>query len=403
MKIGIIKEGKTPPDERVPLSPKQCKEIKEKYDNINLVVQKSNIRRFKDQDYADCGLELVDTVDDCDVLIGVKEVPINQLIANKKYFYFSHTTKKQPYNRELLKTMLDKNITMVDYEGLTNEKGTRLIGFGKYAGIVGAYNSFYALGKRTGTFDLKRAYLCEDRAEMEREMDKITLPSNYKIIITGSGRVASGILEILEKLNLKKVSTQVFIKEDFNEAVFAQAQVNNYYKKSDGTDFTKSDVYNNPENFERDFMKFAKVADMYISGHFWDSNAPYIYTREDAKSDNFNIKIVGDISCDIDTAVASTIRPTTITDPLYGYHAQTETEVDFNADDAITVMVVDNLPCELPKDASADFGREFIDQILPHLIDDKENVIGRATICTNGDLTPDHEFLRDYVNGGVTA
>jgi len=403
MKIGVILEGKTPPDERVPLSPAQCKEIIDNYPNITLVVQKSNIRRFKDDEYASFGLTLVDSVADCDVLVGVKEVPINQLIANKKYFYFSHTTKKQPYNRNLLKAMLDKNITMVDYEGLTNEKGTRLIGFGKYAGIVGTYNTFYALGKKTGAFNLKRAYLCDDRAEMEGEMNKISLPTNYKIIITGGGRVASGILEILKKLNIKQVSPQAFIKEVFNEAVFAQAQVDDYYKKSDGTDFTRSEVYNNPENFERDFMKFAKVADMYISGHFWDSNAPYIYTREDAKSEDFNIQVVGDISCDIDTAVASTIRPSTITDPLYGYNAQTETEVDFDTEDAITVMVVDNLPCELPKDASADFGREFIDQILPHLFDDKENVIGRATICANGDLTPDHEFLRDYVNGEVTA
>ena len=399
MKIGIIKEGKTPPDERVPLSPEQCKEIKDNYSDINLVVQKSNIRRFKDEAYANCGIELVDSIDDCDVLIGVKEVPVDQLIANKQYFYFSHTTKKQPYNRLLLKTMLDKNITMVDYEGLTNERGTRLIGFGKYAGIVGAYNSFYALGKRTGAFDLKRAYQCEDRAEMEAEISKIKLPKNYKIVTTGGGRVASGIHEILNKVGIRQVSSSEFLENNFNEPVFTQAIVTDYYKKSDGSDSTKSDIYNNPQDFERDFMKFAKVSDMYISGHFWDSNAPYIYTREDAKSDDFNIKVVGDISCDIDTAVASTIRPTTIADPLYGYNAQTETEIDFNADNAITVMVVDNLPCELPKDASADFGREFIDKILPHLIDDKENVIGRATICANGDLTPDHEFLRDYVNG----
>lgn len=399
MKIGIIKEGKTPPDERVPLSPAQCKEITDKYPNINLVVQRSNIRRFKDDEYASFGTTLVDSVDDCDVLIGVKEVPVDQLIANKKYFYFSHTTKKQPYNRDLLKTMLDKNITMIDYEGLTNERGTRLIGFGKYAGIVGAYNSFYALGQRTGAFDLKRAYRCNDRAEMEAEMSKITLPKNYKIITSGGGRVASGILEILEKLNIRKVTTDAFINEDFNEPVYAQIQVDDYYKKHDGSTFKRSDVYNNPQDFERNFMKFAKVADMYISGHFWDSNAPYIYTREDAKSEDFNIKVVGDISCDIDTAVASTIRPSTIADPLYGYDPQTEKEIAFDAENAITVMVVDNLPCELPKDASADFGREFIDQILPHLLDDKENVIGRATICANGDLTPDHEFLRDYVNG----
>ena len=399
MKIGIIKEGKTPPDERVPLSPTQCKEINDKYPTINLVVQKSNIRRFKDDEYIKNGVTMVDKVDDCDVLIGVKEVPVDQLIANKKYFYFSHTTKQQPYNRELLKTMIAKNITMVDYEGLTNKQGSRLIGFGKYAGIVGAYNSFYALGKRTGSFDLKRAYLCEDRAEMEAELSKVILPNDYKIITTGGGRVASGIVEILEKLKIRKVTTSEFLNNTFNETVYAQAQVDDYYKKSDGSEFTRSDVYNHPQDFEGDFMKFAKVANMYISGHFWDSNAPYIYTREDAKSKDFNISVVGDISCDIDTAVASTIRPSTIADPLYGYNPQTEKEVAFDAENAITVMVVDNLPCELPKDASADFGREFIDHILPSLMDDKDNIIARATICANGDLTPDHEFLRDYVNG----
>ncbi|MGB0887284.1 MAG: NAD(P)-dependent oxidoreductase [Vicingaceae bacterium] len=399
MKIGVIKEGKTPPDERVPLSPEQCKEISEKYPEINLVVQKSNIRRFKDIEYANNGLSLVDNVDDCDVLLGVKEVPMDILIPNKTYFYFSHTTKKQPYNRELLQTMLAKNITMVDYEGLTNEKGTRLIGFGKYAGIVGAYNSFYTFGKQTGSFDLKRAYQCEDRAEMEAEMSKIKLPANYKIITTGGGRVASGITEILEKLKIKRVSPQEFLDNDFNEPVYTQAQVDNYYKKNDGTAYTREDIYNNPQDYERDFMKFAKVSDMYISGHFWDKNAPYIFTREDAKSPEFKIKTVGDVSCDIDTAVASTLRPSTIADPIYGYNPNTEKEVAFNAKNAITVMAVDNLPCELPKDASADFGREFIDKILPHLINDKENVIARATICANGDLTPDHEFLRDYVNG----
>jgi len=403
MKIGIIKEGKTPPDERVPLSPAQCKEITEKFPDVELVIQKSNIRRFKDTAYANKGLTLVDAVDDCDVLMGVKEVPMNQLIPNKKYFFFSHTTKKQPYNRDLLKTMLDKNITMVDYEGLTNERGTRLIGFGKYAGIVGCYNSFYAYGKQTKSFDLKRAYLCEDRAEMEAELTKIKLPKDFKIVTTGGGRVASGITEILNTIGIKKVTATEILNANFNEPVFAQLLVDDYYKKSDGTTYTRNDIYKNPQGFERDFMQFAQVADLYISGHFWDKNAPYIFTREDAKHPNFKIKTVGDVSCDIDTAVACTLRPSTISDPIYGYNPQTEKEVAFDDKDAITVMAVDNLPCELPKDASEDFGREFIDKVLPHLLNDKEGVIERATICKGGDLTPDHEFLRDYVNGEVIA
>lgn len=403
MKIGIIQEGKTPPDERVALSPEQCKEIAGKFPNIELVVQNSNVRRFKAEEYIQNGITMIDSVDDCDVLIGVKEVPINQLIENKTYFYFSHTTKQQPYNRDLLRAMIDKNITMVDYEGLTNTRGTRLIGFGKYAGIVGCYNSFYAYGKRTGSFDLKRAYQCEDRAEMENEFSKINLPNDYKIIITGGGRVAHGAMEILDKLNIKKVAAPDFVNITFNEPVYTQLLCDDYNKRIDGQEFTRQDFYKDPSGFESNFMKFAKVADMYISCHFWDAKSPFIFTREDAKSPNFNIKVIGDVSCDIDGPVASTLKPSTITDPIYGYDPANESETNFDKQNAITVMAVDNLPCELPKDASADFGREFIDNILPHLIDDKENVIARATICKCGNLTADHEFLRNYVNGTVNA
>jgi alanine dehydrogenase len=398
MKIGVIKEGKTPPDERVPLSPIQCKEIVEKFPSIQLVVQKSSVRRFQDEEYTQNGIKIVDSVEDCDILMGVKEVPIEQLIPHKTYFYFSHTTKKQPYNRNLLKAMLAKNITMVDYEGLTNSKGLRLIGFGKYAGIVGCYNTFYAYGKKTGTYDLKRAYQCFDRAEMEAELHKIKLPANYKIVITGGGRVAHGTIEILEKIRIKQVSPNEILNNSFNEPVFAQLMADDYNKRIDGKDFIRRDFYQDPTPFKSDFMRFAKIADMYISCHFWSSKSPFIFTREDAKSPDFNIKIVGDVSCDIDGPVACTLRASTIKEPLYGYCPDTESEVDFNAKNAITVMAVDNLPCELPKDASADFGREFIDKVLPHLINDSENVIERATICKNGDLTARYEFLRDYVN-----
>lgn len=403
MKIGIIKEGKTPPDERVPLSPAQCKEIVEKFPSIELVVQKSDVRRIKASEYENIGIKMTDSVDDCDILLGVKEVPIHQLIPNKTYFFFSHTTKKQAYNRDLLKAMLDKNITMVDYEGLTNEKGVRLIGFGKYAGIVGCYNSFYAYGKRTNNYDLKRAYQCEDKAEMENELNKIILPSDYKIVITGGGRVATGAMEILSKMNIEKVSPSDFLNKNYNHPIYTQLHVNDYNKRRDNSLFNRPEFYSDPSNYVSDFMRFAKVAKMYIACHFWDSKAPYIFTREDMKSPEFNIKVVGDISCDIDGPVACTIRPSTVAEPFYRYNPTSESESNFDDEDGITVMAVDNLPCELPKDASAEFGREFIDKVLPHLIDDKEGVIKRATICKDGGLTTKYEYLRDYVNGKITA
>ena len=403
MKIALIKEGKTPPDERVPMSPNQCKELKEKFPSINLVVQNSDVRRFKAEEFKANGIELVDSVDDCDVLLGIKEVPINQLVSTKTYFFFSHTIKKQPYNRNLLRAMLAKNITMVDYEALTNENGTRLIGFGKYAGIVGCYNTFYAYGKRTKTYNLKRAFQCEDRVEMEGELSKVILPNNFKIVLTGTGRVSKGAQEILKKLNLKKVSPKSMLIESFNEPVYAVIEVEHYHKRKDGAAFIKQAFYDDPTPFMSTFMKFAKVADMYIACHFWDAKAPFLFTKEDAKSPDFKIKFVGDISCDIDGPIACTIRPSTVEDPFYRYNPVTESETNKTDDNGITVMAIDNLPCELPKDASAEFGREFIDIVLPYLINDNEGVIERATICRDGNLTPKYEYLRDYVNGEIIA
>lgn len=399
MKIGIIKEGKTPSDERVPLSPQQCKEVNEKMPSLEVVVQKSDVRRFKDEEYAQLGITLVDDVVDCDVLMGVKEVPIPQLIPNKTYFYFSHTIKKQPYNRGLLQEMMRKNIRMIDYEAITDESGRRLIGFGRYAGVVGAYNTFYAYGMRTNTYELKRAYLCDDRKEMEGELKKVSLPNNYKIVITGGGRVAGGIEEILNVLNISKVTPDEFLTQTFEHPVYTQLGVTDYNQRKDGKPFTNADFFEHPTEFNSHFFRFAKVADMYISGHFWDEESPFIFTREDAKSPKFNIKVVGDVSCDIDGPVACTLRPSTIKSPLYGYHAITEKETDFNQEDTITVMAVDNLPCELPKDASEDFGRELIENVLPYLINDDRKILQNATICENGDLTPPYEYLRDYVGG----
>lgn len=403
IKIGLIKEGKTPPDERVPFSPSQCKFINDNYSDLKVVVQKSAVRRYKNSSYHQQGIELVDNVDDCDILMGIKEVPLTDLIANKTYFFFSHTIKKQPYNRKLLVEVLKKNISMVDYETLVDKNNFRLLGFGRYAGIVGCYNTFYTYGKKTGLFELKRAFLCHDKAEMIEELTKVKLPKNYKIVITGGGRVANGIIEILDLLPIKKVTPDEFISSTFDQPVYAQLFPKDYNKRIDNKSFKKEEFFADPTGFESNFMKYAKVADMYMSGHFWAKGAPFIFSREDAKSPEFNIKIVGDISCDVDGPVACTLRSTKISDPIYGYNPITESEVNYTDSNTITVMAVDNLPCELPKDASKDFGKDLINKVIPHLINDSENIIERATICKNGNLMPRFEYLRDYVNGEVNA
>lgn len=401
IKIGVIREGKVPPDKRVPLSPEQCAWIQKKYPQVELRVQKSEIRKFTDQEYQNSGVSVVDNVADCDVLLGVKEVPINELIPGKKYLFFSHTFKKQPYNRGLLRAILEKEIQLIDWEVITNENGQRLIAFGRYAGIVGAYNAFVTYGKKSGAYNLKPAHECEDRKDMEAQLEHVKLPSDFKIVLTGSGRVGGGAIETISCLNLKEVSPEDFLEKNFNEPIYTVLNIDDYNKTVDGTPFDKSAFYQDPsQNFESDFLKYAKVADMYVACHYWDSKAPFIFTREDAKHPDWNIKVVADISCDIDCAVACTIRPSTIANPIYGYNPHTEQEDEYEKEDVIAVMAVDNLPCELPKDASVDFGKMFIEHVLePLLGNDPTGIIERASETKNGKLTPRFSYLESYVAG----
>jgi hypothetical protein len=293
--------------------------------------------------------------------------------------------------------MLSLNIRMIDYEVLTNEKSKRLIGFGRYAGIVGCYNGFLAYGKRTSSFSLKPAHLCEDRKEMEIELRKIQLEP-IKIILTGSGRVGNGILELINIIGIRQVSPNEFLNKSFDEPVFVHLNTLDYNKRIDGSASSKSDFYTNPGSYQSDFLKFAKTAEMFVAGHYYAAGSPFLFTREDAKSKEFKIRTVADVSCDINGPVACTIQPSTIQNPIYGYNPFTELIDDYAKPDVIAVMAVDNLPCELPKDSSIDFGAELIKHILPCLLStDPHKVIERATICENGKLTEQFSYLESYV------
>jgi len=401
MKFGIIREGKNPPDKRVPLTPHQCKSLMESYSSLEIIVQPSPIRAYTDDEYAEQGLQLAEDLSGCDVLLGVKEVPLEMLIPEKTYLFFSHTYKKQPYNRELLQTILEKKIRLIDYEMLTNEHRIRLLGFGRFAGIVGAYNAFRAWGEMTNDFSLKPAHKCRDRREMEAELIKVDIPDKAKIAITGGGRVAGGAMEIFSAMHLKHVDPREYLNEEFNVPVFTQLDVNDYYEREDGKEFTNKDFYRNPTGYRSRFMHYARITDVYIPCHFWSNKAPFIFTREEARSPDFKVRLVSDISCDIDGPVASTIRPSTIDDPFYGYDPHHEKEVEFSALGSIGVSAVDNLPCELPRDASEDFGNELIKNVIPHFFSgDKESVLDRASETTlDGRLTSNFTYLQDYVDG----
>ncbi len=417
MKFAIIKERKNPPDRRVVFTPEQLNKLGHAFAGspsaaevkAEFLVESSSIRVFPDELFASHGITVTDDITEADVMIGVKEVPVDALVPGKKYFFFSHTIKEQPYNRDLLKAILEKKIELYDHEVITQKNGARLIGFGRYAGIVGAYNGFRALGMRDGLFDLPKVEHLPDYAAVKTELHKVKdkLPP-INICITGSGKVAGGIKEIIMELGIKELTPKEFLQLNSfknTQTVFTHLDVEDYYIRKDGFKPTKTECYNNPELLDSDFMKFARVADMLITGHFYGSGAPYFFTREEAKQEDFNINLVADVSCDIDGPVASTLRPSTIADPFYGYDPATEKEVAYDAPGAITVMAVDNLPCELPKDASEGFGEMFSEHVIPSFFNgDKDGVLERARMTTHdGKLTERFSYLQDYVNGEQTV
>jgi alanine dehydrogenase len=399
MKFGIIKERKSPPDRRVVFSPDALMQLKELYPAATVKVEQSDIRIFSKEQYHNLGIEIVDDLSDCEVLFGVKEVPVENLIANKAYFFFSHTIKKQPYNRALLQAVLDKNITLYDHETIVDANNRRLIGFGRYAGIVGTYNTIRAFGLKFELFKLPKAETLSGKDELIRQLKRIVFPP-IKFVVTGSGKVGGGIKEILDAIKIKQVTVDNYLNKNYAQAVYTQIDVLDYNQRIDGQVINCKDFYNNPKDYIGNFERFTKVSDIVITGHFHGNDAPDILTRAMLQSKDCKIKVVGDVSCDINGPIACTLRASTIAEPLYGYLPSEHKEVDVFHPAAIVVMAVDNLPCELPKDASEGFGTMFLEHVIPAFFnDDKDGILARAKMTENGKLTPRFSYLQEYVDG----
>ena len=398
LKLGIIREGKTPPDKRVPFTPLQAEEIEQRYPHVKVIVQPSAVRAFKDSEYADLGLEVREDLSDCHILMGIKEVQIPDFIANKIYLFFSHTIKKQPYNKKLLQEVLKKNIDLIDYETLKDKLGNRLVAFGRYAGIVGAYNGLMAYGMRYKTFTLRRAFDCFDINDLKIELRKVQFPA-IKIVLTGAGRVAKGAMETLDTAGVRKVSAVDFLNKQFDGPVYTQLSSADYHVRKEGGHFNRDEFHQYPERYNSTFERFTKVTDILLAGAYWNPKAPVLFTKQDMRKPDFKIKVIADITCDINGSVPSTVRASSIVDPLYDYDPITETDKPALSNDGfITMMAVDNLPCELPRSASEEFGRDLIDRIIPALvIRDVESVIKRAKITSHGKLTNNFSYLQDYV------
>lgn len=399
LKIGLIREGKIPPDKRVAFTPLQAQEIQQRFKGVDIICQQSDVRAFRDEEYTELGIKVSADVTACDILLGIKEVPITNLIPDKTYLFFSHTLKKQPYNKQLLQEVLKKRIMLIDYEALKDRLGNRLVAFGRYAGIVGAYNALWTYGKRFDLFSLRRAFECYDINDLKRELRKVQLPP-IKIILTGAGRVAKGSMETLDTANIRKVKAQDFLEQTFTEPVYVQLSSGDYHRRKEGGSFNRDEFHKYPERYDTNFRAFAAVADMLIAGAYWNPKAPVLFTPQDMNSHSFKIKIVADITCDINGSIPSTKKASTIVDPVYDYDPYTDSiQPPLSDDKFVTVMAIDNLPCELPRSASEEFGRDLIDRILPALIgNDNEEVIRRATLTQDGKLTEPFKYLEDYVS-----
>jgi alanine dehydrogenase len=400
MKIGLIREGKIPTDKRVPFTPLQVEEIHQRFPSVQVICQSSEVRCFQDQEYRALGTEVKDDVSDCDVLMGIKEVPVDKLINGKTYLFFSHTIKKQLYNKKLLQAILQKNIRLIDYEVLKDRLDNRLVAFGRYAGIVGAYNGLWTYGQRYRTFALRRAFECFDVNDLKLELRKVKLPP-VKIILTGAGRVGKGSMETLDSAGIRKVGPEDFLHKQFQEPVYVQLSSADYHTRKEGGSFNREEFHKHPDRYTSRFLEFTKVCDLLMAGAYWNPKAPVLFTREDMLRSDFKIKIIADITCDINGSVPSTKASTTIAEPLYDFDAATDAvQPALSNEKFVTVMAVDNLPCELPRSASEEFGQDLINKVLGVLVNapDEDDIIRRATIAQGGKLTPLFEYLADYVS-----
>lgn len=397
MKIGILDETREPQDNRVPLTPSQCAIAMEENPDIKIYVQSSNHRCYSDDEYRYHGIELRGSLADCDILLGVKEVLPKLFIPQKTYFIFSHTIKKQPANQSLLHAALEKKIRLIDWETLTDDKNKRLIAFGRWAGIVGAYHAIRMIGLKSGAFEIKQMSECHNFAEAQREFAKVKLPV-LKIVLTGTGRVSKGAAFLLDLLGIKKVSPYNFCYNEFDEPVYTQLTSGDMYYREGFDKFNAEDYHAHPDKYKSNFYPFTKAADVMINGIYWDHRIPVFFTAEQMKEPDFRIGIISDISCDIapHSSVPCTLKPSTIKDPYYGYDALTGRIINAFSEDSIDVMAIDNLPNELPRDASEDFGNIFMSRILPELKKPDSKILYRATITDGGKLNAPYQYLSDY-------
>jgi saccharopine dehydrogenase (NAD+, L-lysine forming) len=396
--IGLIKEGKVPADNRVALTPAQCKWILKSADNVKIKVQPSDTRCFPDKEYAAAGAEVSEDISDCDVLLGIKEVPVKVLVPGKTYLFFSHTKKKQPHNQQLLRAILEKNITLIDYECLEHDDGQRIIGFGFFAGVVGAHNGMMAYGNRTGLYKLERVYKQRSFRELVHAYFGLRIP-NVKIAVTGSGRVAHGILEIMNLMGIHEVEPDEYLKRRFSYPVYTQLKGAELYKNRETNGYNREEFHEHPDRYNCRFLPYAEQTDILLNGVYWDKNVPRLFEKTDISGESFIIQTIADITDDENGSIPVNLGDQSIENPVYGVDRNSFEKTAPYIPGSIDVMAVGNLPNELPRDASRYFGEQLIKYVLEDLLKGGSDIIDRATMVKNGKLTGEYSYLEDYARG----
>lgn len=397
MIIGLSRERKNPPDNRVALSPIQCVALQQRYPQIKVLVEASPTRCFSDEGYREVGIDVVDDLGDCDVIFNIKEIPSEALIPNKTYFFFSHTIKKQPYNRGMLQAILKKQITLIDYEVLRYETGARVLGFGRYAGVVGTYNGLLVYGKKHGLFSLKPAHQSKNYADILTQLLRVDLP-NIRIAVTGGGRVSQGALDLLRAMQIREVTPNQYLHVEYNEPVFVQLNSPDLYVHPSLTQWDTQHFYKHHGEYKSQFKGYAERTDLLVNGIYWTEDLPRLFESSDTSDrEKFTPTVIADISCDVEGSVPITYKATSIADPVIGWSRQNQSPCQPYSSDSIDVMAVGNLPNELPKDASEEFGEMLLQQVIPELMQGNSRLIEEATIAKGGNLTAQFSYLSDFV------
>jgi len=393
--IGLIREGKIPQDNRVALTPAHCKWLHQHFSDIKVVVQRSTARCYSDIEYERAGVEVKDDLSGCDLLLGIKEVPVDMLIEGKTYMFFSHTKKMQPANQKMFRTILEKKITLIDYECLEHADGTRIIGFGFFAGIVGAHNGIMAYGNRTGAFKLQRVGAVNSFQKLIHTYFGLKLP-NIKIAVTGTGRVAHGVLEIMNLLGIHEVEPDEFLEFEFTYPVYVNLKGVNLYAHKETGAYNRNDFHANPQNYNCLFKDYLPHTDILINGIYWEKNIPRLFDLADIGNPDFRIKTIADITDDLNGSVPCNLGDSTITAPVYGVDKTSFEKTAPYMPNSVDVMAVGNLPNELPRDASRYFGEQLIKFVLDDIRLGGSKLIDKATMVKSGKLNEPYLFLKDY-------